>query len=133
VSGVNPAQFGNVVIASGTLPSGSYQDAQVRGAYNMTAPAEYRFVPTTNVTGNGDPLNNAMTTQVIRYQGGTAAAEPTTVCSGLPVELTVSYQRLSIGQGALHALTRVVLDADDVAVTPGRLLAVGLVHACSSA
>jgi len=89
VSGVNPEQFSNVVIASGTLSTGSYQDVQVRGAYNMAAPGEYRFVATTNVTGDGDLLNDAMTTQVIRYQGGTAAAEPTTVCSGLPVELTV--------------------------------------------
>jgi PKD repeat protein len=60
------------------------------GTINMASQGVYTFNAYAVLAGDGNPLNDAMTPVNINYSAGTATSNPTSVCAGSGVTLTLN-------------------------------------------
>ncbi|MGL4596140.1 MAG: beta strand repeat-containing protein, partial [Bacteroidia bacterium] len=91
-AGPNPASFGPLVIAAGTLAPNATLDTTVFACYDMTALGTYSFNFTTTQVNDFITGNDAMATTSVTVAGGTASVIPNPICLGSATVLTVSGQ-----------------------------------------
>lgn len=91
-SGVNPVTFPITNITTGTLAAGATMNVVITNSYNMSALGSYIFNAYAVTTGDMQATNDTLSSVTIQISGGSATPSRTTLCSGLPVTLSLAGQ-----------------------------------------
>lgn len=102
-TGVNPATFGPIVLSTGTLAIGATQNVTVATGYNMAVAGTYIFDASTSVAGDGNTMNDTMSSAFVSVQGIDAIVDNDTVCVGDSVNLDVQLppSMVIVGTGTI--------------------------------
>lgn len=102
-TGVNPATFGPIVLSTGTLAIGATQNVTVATGYNMAIAGTYIFDASTSVAGDGNTMNDTMSSVFVNVQGINAIVDNDTVCVGDSVNLDVQLppSMVIVGTGTI--------------------------------
>lgn len=91
-----------LAINTGSLASNAYRDTTVTTSYNMSQKGTYNLKGYTTIVGDGQPLNDTVSTSITKKAFFTITTSPSdSVCKGVPVQFNATAKPAQLGNGTV--------------------------------